>query len=135
MLCDARHRLAVQAQAQAAREADHAARGRIASESAVMQAEQGWQRAMELAVLGPDITVIAGDQLVERARALALSIDREDEARGGLAARQDACREADAHLRQAEAVTARFGQMLRRKHEERTLAAFEDRIAYRWKRA
>ncbi|MCW4463798.1 hypothetical protein OK349_19000 [Sphingomonas sp. BT-65] len=134
-LCDARHRLAVQAQAQATHDAEHAARERIASESAVTQAQQGWQRIMQSAVLGPEIAAVAGDVLVERARVLANSIDREDGARIALAACEAARREADVRLRQAETVVARRDQLLRRKHEERQLAAIEDRVAYHWRRA
>jgi hypothetical protein len=134
-LCDARHRLAVQAQAQAAHDADRATRERLASESAVAQAQQGWQRITESAVLGPDIAAIAGDGLVERARVLAISIDREDGARIALAACEAGRREADARLRQAETVAARCDRLLRRKHEERQLAAIEDRVAYRWRRS
>ena len=134
-LCDARHRLAVQAQAQAAYDADHAARERAASESAVAHAQQGWQQATQSAVLGPEIAAIAGDMLVDRASALAFAADREDSAWIQLAACDAARREADARLRQAESAAARRDRLLHRKREERQLAAIEDRVAYRWRRA
>lgn len=102
---------------------------------AVARAEQAWQRALTSGMLDPDVTAAVGALLIERADALSISIDREGVTRHALAACEDARREADARLRQVQAVADLHRRKLRRQHDERMLTAIEDRTAYGWRRA
>ncbi|WP_447726059.1 hypothetical protein [Sphingomonas koreensis] len=134
-LCDARHRLAVQEQARAEAHCDAAQRRRTESETAVVEAERFWQRAMTSGLLGPDSAAAAGEALVARAGVLMSSIDREAEARRALANCKDARSEARARLKQVEEVSSLCRREALHRRDELLLAQIEDRIAYRWKRA
>jgi hypothetical protein len=133
-LCDAQHRLAIQEQARAAREAGAAAQQRMADEAAAAAAERAWQDVTQLGWLDPEIAAAAGTALVARAEALRLAIDRQAQADRTLSARDGARRESAARLEQAGEVTAVARAKARRTADERLLAAIEDRTAYRWRR-
>lgn len=130
-LCEIRHRLALQDEAEAGHAAEAATRRRSEGEAAVADALQGWHRVMESMLLGPDAATAAGAALIERASALTIATDREAESQRMLAACGDVRREAHARLRQAEDVATAWRRKLSRKGEERVLATVEDRIAYR----
>lgn len=134
-LCQARERLAWQEETAAHRAAEAAARRRAQDEEAVDEAQQRWQRTIESPDFGPELAGALGERLIERVAALEIAIHGEEEVQRMLAACEAMRRDAGACTRQIREVTSAYRHTLRRRRDERELAAVEDRLANRWTQA
>lgn len=131
-LCEVGRDLALQTQTAAARALGDAQMSRERGEEAVAVAEREWRETVISQTLAPEYAGVAGETLIARATALDVATERERRAHRDLSDAEEARVEAEARLRQLDALHMMLRRKERRRMDQRILAQAEDRVMLAW---